>query len=785
MKCCYIDIHIHTSENANEINNKYDVNELKRKIVNQAKNNEYLISLTDHNIINVYAYKKMYEMGMNFLVGVELHIRNYDNCPPYHCHFIFNFDKCLNDINEFESHLKKINEILDTLYPNKLPSDCDKIPKLGDLINAFEGYEYLILPHGGQSHKTFDKSIPREGVKFDNVMERSIYYNMFDGFTARSNNGLEETQSYFNKLGISEFVNLVTCSDNYDISNYPNSKSGNDDFVPTWMYSSANFSGLRLALSERMRLSYGNDPREEWQEQIISAKLDNEKIKIDVNFEPGLNVIIGNSSSGKTLLVDSLYDKIENNNNSTYKDFNVKDLNVNNPSGIVPHYFRQNYILELIKEDKDNGLENSLSENVFIKKIFPLDEVFRKKIEKSLEQLRDKLQTLINSANEIENIEAEIKGIQNFTRLFCLGESIINPLTFMKPTESEKKILDFDDEKIKNIMQKIDELAELRGKIAFCENYDSELNSIKSKINTAYEEIKFAKFINKIIHKHIEEEENLIKENSAKKSNIIQMKNTLLEDTKKLVNNYKSFDNAFSEIIQFECEVDTKKVESSGHKLFIKNDFKLSKEIVLNALNQCIKNKIPTNVDNISPSSLFRTNYLSRPKIKDNIDLFNKVYTSISNVNKVKYSIIHKNGKNFSALSPGMKASVILDIILGYDGDNAPLIIDQPEDNLATNYINYDLVNSIKLCKRNRQVIMVSHNATIPVLGDAQCIIVCSNDKSKINIKSYKMEDNYDSKNSILDIIAEITDGGKTSIKKRFKKYNMKSYREENNETNC
>ena len=46
------------------------------------------------------------------------------------------------------------------------------------------------------------------------------------------------------------------------------------------------------------------------------------------------------------------------------------------------------------------------------------------------------------------------------------------------------------------------------------------------------------------------------------------------------------------------------------------------------------------------------------------------------------------------------------------------------------------------------------------------------------------MEDNYDSKNSILDIIAEITDGGKTSIKKRFKKYNMKSYREENNETN-
>ena len=132
-----------------------------------------------------------------------------------------------------------------------------------------------------------------------------------------------------------------------------------------------------------------------------------------------------------------------------------------------------------------------------------------------------------------------------------------------------------------------------------------------------------------------------------------------------------------------------------------------------------------------------------------------------------------------------MKASVILDIILGYDGDNAPLIIDQPEDNLATNYINYDLVESIKKCKKNRQVIMVSHNATIPMLGDAQCIIVCTNDKSKINIKSYKMEDEFDSKHSILDEIAEITDGGKPSIKKRFKKYNMKSYREEKNEDSC
>lgn len=785
MKCCYIDIHIHTSENANELNKNFDIDKLEKKIKEYSKNNDYLISLTDHNIINIDTYEKMYNKKMNFLVGVELHIRNYDNCPPYHCHFIFNFEKFITDLNIFKTNLTRINDILNKLYPNKLPSDKDLIPKLGDLINAFDGYEYLILPHGGQSHRTFNESIPGDDVKFDNVMERSIYYNMFDGFTARSNKGLEDTQLYFNRLGISEFINLVTCSDNYNVDKYPNSKSGNEDFVPTWMYSSPNFSGLRVALSESMRLSYGEEPRDDWQEHILSAKLCNDKINIAVDFEPGLNVIIGNSSSGKTLLVDSLYDKIENKHNSTYKDFNVDNLTVNNPSGIVPHYFRQNYILELIKEDKDNDMENSLSENAFITRIFPLEESFRQKINNSLNQLREKLQILIDSANKIEEIEETVKGIQNFTRLFYLGETIINPLLFMKPDEIEEKLLDYDDDKIKKIEENIKALSEFQTKIAFCANYDVELKSIKKKIEDAYEEVKFAKIVNEIINNHIDTENQLIKENNSRKANINQMKSNLLLNIKEWVTNYKTFETTFNEIIQFKCEVDSRLVESSGHKLSIKNDFKLSKEIVISALNQHLKKKIPIDAVKILPSDLLKGNYLKNPKIKDSKDLTNKVYAIIAKENKVKYSIVHKNGKNFSELSPGMKASVILDIILGYDGDNAPLIIDQPEDNLATNYINYDLVESIKKCKKNRQVIMVSHNATIPMLGDAQCIIVCTNDKSKINIKSYKMEDDFDSNQSILDVIAEITDGGKPSIKKRFKKYNMKSYKEEKNEVSC
>ena len=154
------------------------------------------------------------------------------------------------------------------------------------------------------------------------------------------------------------------------------------------------------------------------------------------------------------------------------------------------------------------------------------------------------------------------------------------------------------------------------------------------------------------------------------------------------------------------------------------------------------------------------------------------LYNDILARNKKIYKIVSYKGKDFDNLSPGWKTAVILDIMLKYDKDNAPLIIDQPEDNLANTYINQDLITGIKLAKKRKQIIMVSHNATIPMLGDAQNIILCRNIEDKIIIRSASLEGIIDDK-FVIDYIAEITDGGKKSIKKRFKKYNFKKYREE------
>jgi len=63
------------------------------------------------------------------------------------------------------------------------------------------------------------------------------------------------------------------------------------------------------------------------------------------------------------------------------------------------------------------------------------------------------------------------------------------------------------------------------------------------------------------------------------------------------------------------------------------------------------------------------------------------------------------------------------------------------------------------------------------MLADAQNIVLCRNENNKIVIKSSPLEGKIDGK-EVVDLIAEITDGGKPSIKKRVKKYNLKKFSE-------
>lgn len=79
--------------------------------------------------------------------------------------------------------------------------------------------------------------------------------------------------------------------------------------------------------------------------------------------------------------------------------------------------------------------------------------------------------------------------------------------------------------------------------------------------------------------------------------------------------------------------------------------------------------------------------------------------------------------RDFSKLSLGQQQSVLLALTLS-SKSKAPLIIDQPEDNLDSEFIYQSLVPVLRMAKERRQIIVVTHNANIAVLGDAEQIIV-------------------------------------------------------------
>ncbi len=72
-------------------------------------------------------------------------------------------------------------------------------------------------------------------------------------------------------------------------------------------------------------------------------------------------------------------------------------------------------------------------------------------------------------------------------------------------------------------------------------------------------------------------------------------------------------------------------------------------------------------------------------------------------------------------LSKGQKATAILLLLLLES--EGPLIVDQPEDDLDNVFISEDVVPSVRSEKRARQFLFATHNANIPVLGDAELIV--------------------------------------------------------------
>lgn len=131
---------------------------------------------------------------------------------------------------------------------------------------------------------------------------------------------------------------------------------------------------------------------------------------------------------------------------------------------------------------------------------------------------------------------------------------------------------------------------------------------------------------------------------------------------------------------------------------------------------------------------------------------------------------VSREGENYRGvvnLSTGQQCTAILHLLLLDNPD--PLVIDQPEDNLDNAFIADHIVNELRASKTKRQFLFATHNANIPIFGDAEWIGVLHEEDGRAKLLASGSIDAPDVK----ELAANILEGGKEAFNRRREKYGL------------
>jgi predicted ATPase len=597
----------------------------------------------------------------------------------------------------------------------------------------------------------------------------------------------DKYQEGFDKFKDPEFRNrkgeaFIEFSDNHNCNKYPNPKNGNHEFY--CIKGEPSFETIRFAFIDPIsRIKKFEDV-----DRISNVKKHIEALEIkglenvvdcDIEFSPNLNVIIGGASCGKSLLFnligkkiqakkhqfDSKYKKdekdvkIKSSNSSEFQNeltFNLNEIVYINQGNIV-NFFEKGDLSQLINEtDKDEEYSKIIS-YIGDKKI---------NFENLITEFKNSFDTF-NTAYQIDfNLNSgDIDNI--LSSEFTFTENLKKP----KQIDFNITLSDLEDQIVKvNSLKNKSELEITTEENELIEKFltflDKKITIIKSKMHIQESKNKFIDKVNSILKL----KNQSLKSSSRAKSESKNRKDTLLSNCNNLFVDAVNFLKNTHQIEKYDYSI-IKTIyinENVSIIVEIEKDFLIS-----NGAIECIN-------DGDFEKSIY-TNYIVL--LKDNTKL--KSYNEYSakklhqKLTKELSSILEKfntpidyldygiegNSKN---KSPGYNAEIYLKTILNQESCNL-VMIDQPEDNLGNTFKNETLIDLLRDIKFERQIIIVTHNPSIVVYGDAENIILAENEKGQIKYSQMVLE-NKDYQKTIIDNL----DGGKAIFDMRSRKYNIK-----------
>lgn len=384
--------------------------------------------------------------------------------------------------------------------------------------------------------------------------------------------------------------------------------------------------------------------------------------------------------------------------------------------------------------------------------------------------------------NEIRcEIEKTIKDIKDCLNKITINENMFNEYNSeynAKEIEEAKGILSTIIQIIENMKRETDTVD---GKHA---EYKSILKSIDVKIESLKGE--FAE-----IKRQINDPQEDIEAYPELKIKLQETEGQLKKLSDSLTGK-NIFENSFRKALrnrnellqkQFKLyETAVKKINDSQTELLVQLGFKGDKEKFKEYLKSDFRGssikdtKYQSLVDNFSDYAALIEDVLINGGVKCKEHLTETEYIKLREKIEVQYQDLliketpnsvemFYHNKPLKQHSLGQRTSALVLFILAQK-ENDVVIIDQPEDDLDNKVIYDEVIKSICSRKKDIQFIFATHNANIPVLGDAEKILVAelSDDVLKID------QGNIDAPKTHNQIVS-IMEGGQEAFDKRKKIY--------------
>lgn len=310
---------------------------------------------------------------------------------------------------------------------------------------------------------------------------------------------------------------------------------------------------------------------------------------------------------------------------------------------------------------------------------------------------------------------------------------------------------------------------------------------LEAFINPYLEKIKNKNEIERIMNSLKNEKEKLekIKNYNQENENYSSEQKIILQ---KIIGTFQEYETLYKETFS------TQDWEESFNLLIIRTKYEASKNYwkdIYETLNghslrshsEYSEDSIP-NLDNLK--NLFDLILKKEIKLKSSYSIPEVLKRLLKNPFILKYNITEKDN-DINYMSEGNRSFVLLELLIHLDDNKYPILIDQPEDDLDNRSIYEDLVKFLREKKKDRQMIVVSHNANVVVGADSENVIVANqhgvgteNIKGiKFNYKNGGLENKDISKEGTLgkkniqEHICEILEGGREAFEMRKKIYNF------------